>query len=116
MRMELFLTGHAVVCWDIDSEDWRDLDQESVARRVGSRIAPGSMVLFHDHLSHVLEPSHADRSAMLGALQILLNTYSGEYSFVTIPELLRAGTPVRESWYRVSGSDFLDSFQCPDDQ
>ena len=40
--------GTLSVLWSVDSRDWSDPDPDSIARRVLSRVRPGSIVLLHD--------------------------------------------------------------------
>jgi hypothetical protein len=35
---------------------------------------------------------------MLDALRLTLNALNGRFNFITVPELLRCGAPVRELW------------------
>jgi hypothetical protein len=42
---------------------------------------------------------HSDRSQMLRALDRALEQLRRHYSFLTVPELLRQGPPVRVNWY-----------------
>ncbi len=36
----------------MDSLDWKDLDADTITRRVTERIRPGSIVLFHNAAKH----------------------------------------------------------------
>lgn len=109
-RLELFLRGFSVVCWEVDAEDWQDGEAFSIAHRVASRAGPGSIILFHDRLHHLPAGAVADRSPMLGAVERLLAGWAGRFTCVTVPGLCRMGTPVREPWHCVAGPDFLKGF------
>lgn len=41
--------GYQTIQWSVDSLDWRPLSTEQIVQRVTSRIAPGSIVLFHNN-------------------------------------------------------------------
>ena len=40
--------GKLNVLWSVDSQDWRDRDPASIARRVVDQVRPGAIVLLHD--------------------------------------------------------------------
>jgi hypothetical protein len=52
-------------------------------------------VLFHDTLYVADAERYRDRAPMREALEILLGRLAGSFRFVTVPELLRLGRPVR---------------------
>jgi peptidoglycan/xylan/chitin deacetylase (PgdA/CDA1 family) len=94
-RLDARRCGHQVVCWDVVAEDWRDDPAEVLVQRVMRRLRRGSIVLFHDSLYVADEVRYRDRAPMREALEILLGRLAGAYRFVTVPELLRLGRPVR---------------------
>ena len=47
--------GMEVIQWDVDSLDWKDYDAGTIAKRVTGRLAPGSIVLFHNAALHTPE-------------------------------------------------------------
>jgi hypothetical protein len=47
-----------------------------------------------------LPAAQFDRKPMLRALDESLKRLQDRFQFVTVPELLQYGRPVRESWYR----------------
>ena len=47
--------GMTAVQWDTDSLDWKELTAPEIARRVTSKVAPGSIVLFHNAGLHTPE-------------------------------------------------------------
>ena len=94
-RLDAGLAGHRVVGWDVVAEDWRDDAAELLVARVMRRLRRGSIVLFHDTLYVAEEERYRDRGPMLAALEILLGRLAGDFQFVTVPELLRLGRPVR---------------------
>ena len=40
--------GYHVALWDIDSQDWKSLDPQTVADRVMEQVFPGARILMHD--------------------------------------------------------------------
>ena len=62
------------------------------------RVYPGSIILLHDRLYHVDRHSHADREAMLKAVDLFIGRLATQFRFVTVPELLMYGTPQRRDW------------------
>lgn len=64
-----------------DSLDWKDLSAEEITKRVVRKVAPGSIVLFHNAGLHTPE-----------ALPTILETLLQEgYSFLPISKLLLGG-------------------------
>lgn len=47
--------GIAVIQWNIDSLDWKDLTGEQMLERVKKKLEPGSIILFHNNSKHILE-------------------------------------------------------------
>ena len=94
-RLDALRCGYRVVCWDVVAEDWRDDPAEVLVQRVMRRLRRGSIVLFHDTLYVADAERYRDRAPMQEALEILLERLAGSFRFVTVPELLRLGRPVR---------------------
>lgn len=99
-RLEIALAGHAAVTWSAHAEDWRRHDAAWTAARLAGQLLPGVIFLLHDAMIDPLEPGIEDRAAVIEAVGRLLAATRGSYSFVTVPELLRRGAPVRENWYK----------------
>lgn len=67
--------------WDVDSLDWKGISADEITRRVTERVAPGSIVLFHNAGEHTPE-----------ALPDILDSLLAEgYTIVPISELLLTG-------------------------
>ena len=94
-RLDAARCGHEVVVWDVVAEDWRDDPAETLLARMLRRLRRGSIVLLHDTLFAVTAERFRDRRPMREALEALLDRLAGRYRFVTLPELLRLGRPVR---------------------
>jgi peptidoglycan/xylan/chitin deacetylase (PgdA/CDA1 family) len=66
-----------IVLWDVDPEDWKYKNADTVYRRVLARTAPGSIVLLHD--------IHATTVAAVP--RILAELADRGYTFVAVSEL-----------------------------
>jgi peptidoglycan/xylan/chitin deacetylase (PgdA/CDA1 family) len=106
-RLTPLRLGLDVVCWDVIAEDWRDDPAEALLARVRRRLRPGSIVLFHDTLYTTTDERFRDRGPMRQAVASLLTELASSWRFVTVPELLRLGSPVRWHWYQRSRLDWL---------
>lgn len=99
-RFDAWRLGETVVCWDVVAEDWRDDPPEALVARVYRTLRRGSIVLFHDTLHSTTDDRYRDRGPTRAAVDRLLTELSGGYRFVTVPELIDLGHPVRRHWYR----------------
>lgn len=106
-RLDAARAGLDVVCWDVIAEDWRDDPAEAMLARIYRRLRRGSIVLFHDTLYTTTDERYRDRGPMREAVETLLRDLGDRYRFVTVPELLRLGRPVRWHWYQRSRLDWL---------
>jgi peptidoglycan-N-acetylglucosamine deacetylase len=114
-RLDAWWLGYRVIGWSLDVGDWYRDDGEGMAKQLLREIRPGSVVLLHDTLfvkpaaerEHVIvhEPRRP-RDAMLAAVSGLLAGVEGTLRFVTVPELLRYGWPVRRNWYVKDAADW----------
>lgn len=66
-----------IVLWDVDPEDWKYKNADTLYRRILARTAPGSIVLLHD--------IHATTVAALP--RILAELADRGYAFVTVSDL-----------------------------
>ena len=106
-RLDALAQGLTVVCWDVIAEDWRDDSSEVMLARIYRRLRRGSIVLFHDTLYTTTEERFRDRRPTLATVERLLQDLGDRYRFVTVPELMRLGRPVRWHWYQRSRLDWL---------
>jgi peptidoglycan-N-acetylglucosamine deacetylase len=96
--------GYDIVAWTVDVGDWWSDDTGRMAAELTRRATPGRVMLFHDVIRQpgaglaISRPPHANRQAMLDALDAFLADVEGRLGFVTVPELLGAGRPVRRRW------------------
>ncbi|NMA37196.1 MAG: polysaccharide deacetylase family protein [Papillibacter sp.] len=73
--------GIRAIQWDVDSLDWKDLKAQDIYKRVTSKVAPGSIVLFHNAALHTPE-------ALPSIIEYLLQE---GYSIVPVSQLLLTG-------------------------
>jgi peptidoglycan-N-acetylglucosamine deacetylase len=106
-RLDAMRAGYDVVGWSLSAYDWRDREAVWMADFIGARLAPGGILVLHDRLHTAEHPEHADRTAMIAAVDLLLGRHSGAYRFVSVPALLRAGRPRRAHWYRAPDAAWL---------
>lgn len=99
-RLDALLFGYEVVGWTYHIEDWVAQPATQLAERLIDQMRPGCIVLLHDRLANPRDPAAADRAPLIDALTIVLDRLSTTYRFVTVPELMRAGKPVRVPWFR----------------
>lgn len=99
-RFDAFLFGYEVVGWTFHIEDWLAQPAAQLAARLVDQVRPGSIILLHDHLANPRDPQAADRTSLVSALAMALPELQRTYRFVTVPELICAGTPVRVPWFR----------------
>jgi polysaccharide deacetylase family sporulation protein PdaB len=73
--------GIQTIQWDVDSLDWKDLSAPEIYSRVTSKVAPGSIILFHNAALHTPE-------ALADIIEYLI---SENYSIVPVSELILSG-------------------------
>ena len=70
--------GCYTIQWDVDSLDWKDLSAGEITKRVTERLAPGSIVLFHNAAKNTPEELP----------QILTKVREEGYTLVPISQLI----------------------------
>ena len=105
-RLDTLWMRHQVVAWDVDAGDWRGDAPAVVAYRVVARVRAGSIVLLHDGSEAALRGAPVDKAPMLRALELVLNRLREQFTYVTVPELLRRGRPQRVFWLQRNRSPF----------
>ena len=73
--------GMNTIQWDVDSLDWKDLSASQITDRVLGKVAPGSIILFHNAAKHTPE-------ALPGIIEKLL---ADGYRIVPVSEILLKG-------------------------
>lgn len=85
------MQGYRIVNWNVDSEDWKQLNREQVTNNILNHVKKGSIVLQHSgggpgqNLSGTVE-------ALPTVIQIL---QSRGYQLVTLPELLQVSKQLK---------------------
>lgn len=115
-RLDALQLGYQVIMYSVAAVDWLDHDVGWMKNRIMSRIRNGSIILLHDSLFRYGEDRYADREPMLKTVDSLLEELSGRFSFVTVPELLRQGRPLRKKWFKKCDIDFLNGLKGPSGQ
>jgi peptidoglycan/xylan/chitin deacetylase (PgdA/CDA1 family) len=75
--------GHALVLWDVDTEDWRNRDIGTTTARALATARPGSMILLHD----------VQASTVAAVPGIVEQLRARGLTLVTVPELLGPTQP-----------------------
>ncbi|MDR1217427.1 MAG: polysaccharide deacetylase family protein, partial [Oscillospiraceae bacterium] len=73
--------GMDTIQWDVDSLDWKGITASEIMKRVTDRVAPGSIVLFHNAAKYTPEALPA----------IIESLIRDGYSMVPVSELLLKG-------------------------
>jgi peptidoglycan-N-acetylglucosamine deacetylase len=97
-RLDVRRCGHDCVTWSDHYEDWLALPSEVIASRLRATMRPGTIAVLHDATWDPIEPGAEDRSALIDAVDRVLEDHSGRLRFVTLPELMRHGTVRRKAW------------------
>ena len=109
--IDTFLTAHLLgyrtIHWSASAHDWLGEPARVLADRVLAAAGPGAIVLMHDGWQPPPDGSVpgnaatlADRTATIEALPLIIEPLSRDgYRFVTVPELLAAGSPRRKRWF-----------------
>ncbi|OQW35947.1 MAG: hypothetical protein A4E19_15945 [Nitrospira sp. SG-bin1] len=112
-RLDALWLGYQVIMYSVTADDWLDHDADWMKSRIMSRIRDGSIILLHDSLFRYGEERYADREPMMNMVDSFLRELSGRFSFVTVPELLREGRPLRRKWCKKCDVDFLNGLTGP---
>lgn len=106
--------GYRVICWDGAGVDWERHDRHWTFQMLQRQLRPGSILLLHDHLFAYSSTDEASRVETFAALDQFLGQ-APEYSFVTVPELLRRGRPQKALWLKESDPDWLEDLRSVSD-
>jgi peptidoglycan-N-acetylglucosamine deacetylase len=111
-RWQTLCAGYDVVAFNIHVEDWLPRPAEWMSERLVRQTRPGGIIILHDNIYRsALTASEPDRRPMLRALDDALERLQQRFRFVTVPELLRLGQPLRENWYREGQKDMKPALQ-----
>lgn len=100
------LLGYEVVGWSAEVEDWRSPESGWLEARLEERIYPGCIMDLHDSLWEPTVPEARDRGPLFEALDRVLGRLSPTYRFLSLPDLLRLGEPVRIPWFIRTEADW----------
>ena len=70
--------GMAIILWDIDPEDWKHKNAETICENIVSKAKDGDIILVHDIYSTSVD----------GAIMAVQQLTEQGFRFVTVPELL----------------------------
>ena len=111
-RWHALRAGYEIVAFSVHVEDWLPRPAEWMSERLVRQARPGAIVILHDNIYRsILPAAEPDRRPMLQALDGALNRLQERFRFVTVPELLRLGRPLRENWYRRGDADLEPALQ-----
>jgi peptidoglycan-N-acetylglucosamine deacetylase len=91
-RLDAALYRYRVISTNLHAYDWEDRASAFMLECLVDGLAPGSIILLHDA---VCDQRYRSRTEMLRALDAFLSHSSGSHDFVTVPDLLKLGRPVR---------------------
>ena len=110
-RLQAWAHGYEVIAWSGHAEDWLDLGATELATRIAAKIQSGAIILLHDNLYRSVVGSSDGREPLLAALDVTLQRFSGDYRFVTVPQLLRHGPARRKIWFNQPDREWLARLQ-----
>ncbi len=99
--------GLECVLWSATLGDWRKHTVAELAASLRKALRPGAIVLMHEALHTAAPEDEPDRAALLAALDEVLGEYKQKMTFITVPELLARGRPVRELVERRGADEFV---------
>jgi peptidoglycan-N-acetylglucosamine deacetylase len=110
---DAFLLGYRVIAYNVTTDDWCGGDADAVAGQIERRARPGSVIVLHERLFDAMEESYFNRESLLKALDISLDRLAERFRFVTLPELLRHGTPRKTFWRKQTEIELLNKLRTP---
>ena len=95
-RFDTWRQGYTAIACSLHANDWEDREAEEIANTLIDGAQPGDVIMLHDA---VCDQRYRPRTAMIEALDRFLGARK-DLQFVTIPELMEAGRPIREIWLK----------------
>jgi peptidoglycan-N-acetylglucosamine deacetylase len=95
-RLDAVLLGYRIIGWNTKAFDWLDHDADKLLSYLNSSLSPGCILLMHDALWHQINARYRTREPLLESFEIFLEMHHNDYKFVTIPELLEYGKPIKK--------------------
>lgn len=93
------LMGLRPIVWSRSADDWHGEDANSLYERISTDLQPGEIILLHDFLESYGHYSAVSRKPTMDAVDTLLRRHSGDFKFVTVPDLLDRGDPIWREWF-----------------
>jgi peptidoglycan/xylan/chitin deacetylase (PgdA/CDA1 family) len=110
-QWDVWRSGHRLIGWSTIIPDWQPLDAETLAGHARDAVHPGAILVMHDRLVDFTSADAIDRQPTLDAVARLLADMGNRYRFLTVPELLRSGRPVRSNDRIRPDPGFLNQLQ-----
>jgi peptidoglycan/xylan/chitin deacetylase (PgdA/CDA1 family) len=110
-RLDAFFLGYKVVTWNLIAYDWQENDSEIIVNHIVKNSTPGSIILFHDALYKTTNDYCINKKLAFHIVDKVLKRMQNKFSFLTIPELLRTGIPVRRDWRQEPNLEFLNQLK-----
>jgi peptidoglycan-N-acetylglucosamine deacetylase len=99
--------GYRLVTWNMMAFDWLDHCENEIMTAIESKLRPGGIVLLHDSLYTFERNEYRNREPLIAALHQLFTKLGTQYSFVTLPELLKRGPAIKVYRHSCGDSDWL---------
>lgn len=97
-RLDVLKKKHDAIGWNLAAKDWRNYSAEIMFEKIKYDICPGSILLLHDALYTFEHEKFQCRDQTCKLIEMILQNFGNEYSFVNIPDLLRIGKPIKVYW------------------
>ena len=110
-QIEAWWSGYKVITWSVVLPDWEDHDGTWLADLAVNQVRAGSIILLHDGLIDSISHRQLDRQNTLDAVERILARLGSQYKFVTLPELIAHGRPVKVNWLMRPDVGFLNQLQ-----
>lgn len=100
-RIDALLLGLKVIAWNVDVWDWSKEDINWMSEQLISKTKSGTIILLHDSIYEKNKDGLVhSRKYMISALDKFLTETKDKYQYVTIPELIKSGKPIKVNWFR----------------
>lgn len=98
-RLDTWWAGaKEVVGWSALLEDWKPIQKKTLVRRLREAIEPGAIILLHDRVAAYEHEEGLDRSALIGAVDTVLEETKDNVHYLPVTELVRYGRPLYVNW------------------
>ena len=113
-HLDSWLAGQELIAWSYIIPDWEGRPSDQLLDFALQAVRPGAILVMHDGLCDFLSEAALDRRPTLETVNKLLSRLSETYQFLTVPELMRRGRPVRERWRMAPDLEMLNQLQRGD--